>query len=156
MKRFRFTKNERVAGEKRIESLFTQGRTFLSYPFRVVYLETAEKTDEKVMPKMTDTPCNLEAPLKPEVPMSILISIPKRKMKSAVDRNRMKRLTREAYRLNKYRFLGWEAVGDRHFDVAFICVADKPCDYATVEKGMRKAIKELNKQKKKKNSAQNN
>ena len=156
MKRFRFTKNERVTGEKRIEALFTQGRAFLSYPFRVVYLETAEKTDEEDKPEMSDTACNLATPPKSGVPMSILVSVPKKRMKLAVDRNRMKRLVREAYRLNKYQFLGGEMTGDRHFDVAFICVADKPCDYATVEKGMRKAIKELNQRIVGKNSAQNN
>lgn len=56
----------------------------------------------------------------------------------------MKRLTREAYRLNKHLFFSRKAEENKHLDVAFICVADKPCDYATAEKGMRKAIKELN------------
>ncbi len=120
---FRFTKKERVTGEKRIEALFTQGRSFVSYPFRVIYLETEQN---QVMP------------------LSILISIPKRRIKSAVDRNRMKRLAREAYRLNKHLFANRELVGGEHWDVAFICVADKPYDYATVEKGMRKAFTELN------------
>ncbi|SFK29187.1 ribonuclease P protein component [Porphyromonadaceae bacterium KH3CP3RA] len=121
--RFRFTKKERVTGEKRIEALFAQGRSFMSYPFRVVYLETMQNRT---------------------IPLSILISIPKKRIKSAVDRNRMKRLTREAYRLNKHLFLSRKAEENKHLDVAFICVADKPCDYATVEKGMLKAIKELN------------
>ncbi|WP_148038814.1 ribonuclease P protein component [Proteiniphilum sp. X52] len=121
--RFRFTKKERVTGQKRIEELFARGRSFLSYPFRIVYLETMQNRT---------------------IPLSILISIPKKRMKSAVDRNRMKRLTREAYRLNKHLFLSREREKDKHWDVAFVCVADKPCDYATVEKGMRKAMKELN------------
>jgi ribonuclease P protein component len=56
----------------------------------------------------------------------------------------MKRLARETYRLNKQLFPPPEPSENGHWDVAFICVADKPCDYATVEKGMRKAIKELN------------
>jgi ribonuclease P protein component len=130
MKRFRFTKKERITGEKRIEALFAQGVSFMSYPFRIVYL----KTQNGVMP------------------LSILISIPKKRIKSAVDRNRMKRLAREAYRLNKQSFLCRES----YLDVAFICVADKPCDYAIVEKGVRKAIKELNHRIEEKNSAENN
>lgn len=121
--RFRFTKKERVAGEKRVETLFAKGRSFMSYPFRVVYLETTQGGT---------------------TPLSILISVPKRRIKSAVDRNRMKRLAREAYRLNKHLFIYGESAENRHFDVAFISVIDKPCDYAAVEKGMRKAIKELN------------
>lgn len=95
----------------------------MSYPFRIVYLETAQYGS---------------------MPLSILISIPKKRVKSAVDRNRMKRLGREAYRLNKHLFLSNGLAENENLDVAFIYVADKLCDYATVEKGIRKAIKELN------------
>lgn len=135
MKRFRFTKKERVTGEKRIEALFEKGRSFMSYPFRVVYLETTQSET---------------------APLSILVSIPKRRIKSAVERNRMKRLAREAYRLNKHLFLFLESEEGRHLDVAFISVADKPYDYATAEKGMLKAIRELNYRIEEKNSAENN
>lgn len=123
MERFKFTKEERVTGEKRIEALFMKGQAFLSYPFRVVYLETAQNGKR---------------------PLSILISVPKKRMKSAADRNRVKRLTREAYRLNKHLFLTNRLTENEYLDVAFICVADRPCDYTTVEKGMLKAIRELN------------
>ncbi|WP_298646708.1 ribonuclease P protein component [uncultured Proteiniphilum sp.] len=122
-KRFRFTKKERITGEKRVETLFAQGCSFMSYPFRIVYLKTTQNGT---------------------VPLSILISIPKRRIKSAVDRNRMKRLVREAYRLNKHLFPSRELAENEHLDAAFICVADKPCDYATVDKGVRKALRELN------------
>lgn len=123
MERFKFTKEERVTGEKRIEALFSKGRSFIAYPFRIVYLETTGQE---------------------KVPLSILISVPKKRMKSAVARNRMKRLSREAYRLNKHEFFLSDAHEDVHIDMALICVADKPCDYNIVEKGMRKALKELN------------
>jgi len=121
--RFRFIKKERITGEKRIEALFAQGCSFVSYPFRIVYLETARGE---------------------VTPWSILVSIPKRRIKSAVKRNRMKRLVREAYRLNKHLLLDPGSAENGHLDVAFICVADKPCDYATVEKGVQKAMRELN------------
>lgn len=122
-KRFRFTKIERVTGDKRIETLFAKGKSFLSYPFRVVFHETV--CDEKRS-------------------LSILISIPKKRLKSAVNRNRMKRLSREAYRLNKHQFIDGDNLRNEHVDVAFIYVADKLCEYATVEKGIQKALKELN------------
>lgn len=121
-KRFRFTKKERVTGDKRIEALFSRGRSFMSYPFRVVYLATT--------PEET-------------TPLSILVSIPKRRIKSSVDRNRMKRLVREAYRQNKHLLASREFAENEHWDVAFVGVSDKRCDYVTVEKGVVKAIKEL-------------
>ena len=134
-KRFRFTKKERVTGEKRIESLFERGRSFMAYPFRVVYVETI---------------------LDSIIPLSVLISIPKKRIKSAVDRNRMKRLAREAYRLNKHLFFSRALKENESLDVAFINVADKICDYATVEKGIRKALRELNHRIEQRNSAENN
>ena len=119
---FKFTKEERVTGEKRIETLFTQGRSFMAYPFRVIFLETAH-------------------PL--ATPLSILISIPKKRLKSAVHRNRMKRLAREAYRLNKHLIENSLLREEGHIDVAFIYVKDELSDFATVEKGLRKALGEL-------------
>lgn len=120
--RFRLTKIERITGERRIESLFTQGSSFMAYPFRVVWQIRNER---------------------PAASVSVLISIPKKRLKRAVDRNRMKRLTREAYRLHKQHLSGELPAGEGHLDVAFIYVKDEPSDYVTVEKGIRKAIREL-------------
>ncbi len=118
----RFTKDERVTGEKRIETLFTRGCSFMAYPFRVVFLETAHPHTR---------------------PLSVLISIPKKRLRSAVDRNRMKRLAREAYRLNKHLFDGVLSGEKAHIDVAFIYVKDALSEFAEVEKGMRKALSTL-------------
>jgi ribonuclease P protein component len=118
-KRFRFTKEERVTGKRRIETLFIQGCSFTAYPFRVVYLERLR--------------CQM-------IPTSILITVPKKRVRSAAHRNRMKRLTREAYRLNKHLLNPLPLREDRGIDVAFIYVKEGTTDYATVEKGMRKAL----------------
>ena len=115
---FSFNKAERVTGEKRIESLFSSGHSFVAYPMRVVFL----KTENSALPLV-----------------SILISVPKKRIKSAVKRNRIKRLIRETYRLNKHRI----ELNDCHLDVAFIYVKDDLPDCATVEKGMIKALKLL-------------
>ena len=97
----------------------------MAYPFRVVFLE-----NERLFP----------------APVSVLISIPKKRVRSAVQRNRLKRLAREAYRLNKHLF-NLSLLGEnRRLDVAFIYVKDEGTDYATVEKGMRKAMRELGRQ----------
>jgi ribonuclease P protein component len=122
---FNFTKEERVAGKKRVEHLFTHGRSMMVYPFRVVYLETTHPQT---------------------VPVSILVSIPKKRLRSAAHRNRMKRLTREAYRLNKHLFdvaLPGEEV---HIDVAFVYVKDALSDFSTVEKSVQKALSALKEQ----------
>jgi ribonuclease P protein component len=78
-KKLTFQKSERLIGEVRIKELFEEGEFLLSYPFRIGYKIVSES----------------------DVPIKVLISVPKKRFKHAVDRNHIKRLIREAYRLNK-------------------------------------------------------
>jgi|LSQX01.1.fsa_nt_gb ribonuclease P protein component len=118
--RFTFTKEERVTGEKRIDALFSRGASFVAYPFRVVFLES-ERTF-------------------PVLPLSVLISIPKKRIRSAAKRNRIKRLIREAYRLNKHLFDPKLLPPGSRLDLAFVYVRDQGADYELIEKGVRKAL----------------
>lgn len=118
-RQFTFSKKERLCGKTRIEKIFYSGDAFLSYPFRVIVLSRESESDG-------------EAP-------SLLISIPKKRLKKAVDRNRMKRLTREAYRLNK-SILIESLTDDKTVDIALIYVGDKLQPYAVVEKGVVRAL----------------
>ena len=78
-KQFTLGKNERLKHRKFIEKLFRQGKSFSVFPYRVFYL-----FDD-----------NLPAPLQAG------FSASSRNFKRAVDRNRIKRITKEAYRLQK-------------------------------------------------------
>lgn len=77
-------KEERICSKKLIEELFTGGKShsMTSYPVRLIYMQRERKE--------TGNP-----------PAVILVSVPKRHLKRAVDRNRVKRQIREAYRKNK-------------------------------------------------------
>ena len=77
---YTFKKEERLCSKKLIEELFHNGSSFLLYPFRMVWLVH---------------------PLPAEVPVQVLINVPKRRFKKAVHRNLIKRRIREVYRLNK-------------------------------------------------------
>jgi ribonuclease P protein component len=79
MKKYYFRKEERLCSIKQIEQLYSQGSSFSFYPFRIIYRSTSAQ----------------------EVPIQVVISVPKRKFKSAVDRNRIKRQIREVYRHSK-------------------------------------------------------
>ena len=81
---FSFRKSERIHSLKQIDELFGGGksRALSAFPIRVVYRYVHR--------------------LPTEAPFQVLISVPKRNLKHAVDRNRVKRQLREAYRLNKH------------------------------------------------------
>lgn len=127
--RFTFTKEERVTGEKRIEFLFTNGRSFISYPLRVIFVERTSQACS----------CNV----------SVFISVPKKRLKLAVKRNQTKRLMREAYRLNKYLLEPLFATDNRCMDIAFVYVKNEVSEYGEMEKAIKKALREISTQFKK-------
>ena len=78
---FKFRKEERLSGKKLIDELFKDGSSFYLHPFKVYYLEKEIATAS---------------------PVQVLMAVPSKNFPHAVDRNRIRRLMREAYRLNKH------------------------------------------------------
>ncbi|MEY8870745.1 ribonuclease P protein component [Flavobacteriaceae bacterium 144Ye] len=77
---FTYNKKEKLKSKKLIEQLFAEGQSVSAYPLKLIYLPV--DFDDSVLLKAG-------------------VTVSKRKFKNAVDRNRIKRLMREAYRLNK-------------------------------------------------------
>ncbi|MGY0407484.1 MAG: ribonuclease P protein component [Polaribacter sp.] len=73
-------KEERLKSRKLIEKLYQEGNSIKAFPLRMLYVQTAHTS---------------------EFPVQMGVSVAKRNFKRAVDRNRIKRLLREAYRLQK-------------------------------------------------------
>ncbi|MEO5594854.1 MAG: ribonuclease P protein component [Chitinophagaceae bacterium] len=82
-KQFTLGKNERLKSRKLIEELFSKGQRFGLFPYRVFYL--LNKTGHQY--------------IKSKLQCGVGVST--KNFKKAVDRNRIKRVTREAYRLQK-------------------------------------------------------
>ena len=123
--RHTFRKAERLCSKKHIEALFAgDNRSLTAYPLRAVYTETE---NEKIV--------NCKS-------LSLLISVSKRHFKHAVDRNRAKRLIREAYRLNKGLLLD-HLPEDTQLDLAFIWMSDELCDYAIIETKMKTILQRI-------------
>ncbi len=78
-----FPKKEKLKSKKLIGQLFEEGTGFVQFPFKLIYLEHALDKIDGVQAGFV---------------------VPKKNFKSAVKRNRIKRLLREAYRLNKSTF----------------------------------------------------
>lgn len=78
-----YPKNEKLKNEKLITRLFEEGKFISQFPLRLIYLKTEFKGGVKI---------------------KTAVSVSKKNFKKATDRNRIKRLLREAYRLNKLVF----------------------------------------------------
>ncbi len=136
---YTFRKNERL-GNNRLQSLlFDQGKSFFQYPFRVQYLFFGKKGMDEHLRHQEDHPPGAVF----LYPAKCLVSVSKRQMKKAVQRNRAKRLVREAYRKNKntfYTFLERERCNAM---VAFVYTADKILSYNEIQEAVSQSIKKL-------------
>jgi ribonuclease P protein component len=86
-----FCKDERLSRKSLIKKLFDEGEKRFFYPFRITFLE-----------------CDVPS----KYPVQLLITVPRSLFKNATDRNRIKRLVREAYRQNKY--ILYDALSENH------------------------------------------
>ena len=101
---YRLTRGERLKSKLLTDRLFNGGgsRGMSAFPLRMVYLPM-ERGEH-------------------QAPASIMVSVPKRCLRHAVDRNRVKRQVREAYRTNKHLLQPKEG---QALLIAFICVEHK-------------------------------
>lgn len=116
-------KAERLYSKIVIEKMFAGGasRSFSVFPLRAVYMSVDRQ----------------------EVPASILISVPKKRFKRAVKRNRVKRQIREVYRKNKQPLLdGLQNKGQR-LAIAFIYLSDELVATAELEEKMKTALSRI-------------
>ena len=136
---YTFKKNERL-GNYRLQSLlFDHGKAFFQYPFRVQYLFLTEKEMEGYLPDQKD-----KAPGAVFIyPAKCLVSVSKRQIKQAVQRNQVKRLVREAYRKNKYSFYTFLEKKGYLSLVAFVYTADKIFPYSDIEEKVKLALVKL-------------
>jgi len=77
---FKYSKKDKLKSKKLIDQLFTNGKAVTAYPLRLVYIKTKFEDGSQ---------------------LKTGVSVSKRLHKTAVSRNQIKRLLREAYRLNK-------------------------------------------------------
>lgn len=124
-KRFTLGRNERLKSRKQIEQLFNSGQRFMNPPFRIFYSFQANK--------QTDiTP-----------PLQAGFGASSRNFKTAVERNRIKRLTKEAYRLQKNAVHDNLKEQNRRLYVFFIYTGKKPPVYAEVYDSIGIALAKL-------------
>lgn len=118
------SKKERIVSQKLIETLFGGGnsQSMAAFPLRVVYMRRIR--------------------LEQQPPVQMLVSVPKKRFKHAVDRNRVKRQIREAFRHHK-EVLYAALPSDEQLLIAFLWLSDRHCATQEVEQRIEKLIKRL-------------
>lgn len=102
-KTFTYNKKEKLKSRKQLEALFGKGKTVLHFPVKVFYRLPGEPLDNVVKAG---------------------VGASSRNFKKAVQRNRIKRLLREAYRLHKQPLHQFMEAHNRQL-VVFLLYIDK-------------------------------
>ena len=124
--RHRFARSEKLKSRKAIGRLFSgRSPSIGQFPLRLIYQP-------------------LEEPLS-DAPVQFTVSVPKRKFPKATDRNRLRRQTREAWRLHKHRL--YQALPEHAPQYAFMVLyVDKEAQpFEEIERAMRGLIRRFRK-----------
>ena len=122
--KFSFPKTERIVSQKQIDALFTGtgSHSKAAFPVRAVYIVKEREAG------------------RPSV--QLLLSVPKKRFKHAVDRNRVKRQLREAFRHHKHLLID-ALPDDKAVDLAFIWLSPSHLLSADIEKRVVALLKHI-------------
>jgi ribonuclease P protein component len=108
LKRNGLSSLERIRSRRLFDAMFSSGKSLKSFPVRMMWMET---------------------PVINAVPVRMAVSVPKRWMHDAVDRNRMKRLVRESYRINKHTLSELLSQKEKSLALLFIVQSKTPLTF---------------------------
>lgn len=123
MPSFKFSKSEKLKSRKVIQQLFERRHSIQIFPLRLIW--------GPIEPRFNTYPCQFA------------VTVPKKRFAKAVDRNRIKRLIREVYRLSKP--VWYEALSplDQQYGLMFIYTGKKEPTIRELEKSMKRLRKKL-------------
>lgn len=129
-------KSGRIHHRSLQEKLFASGKKLHEYPLKAVWNTL---TEDELRANFRDRVPDLIGPLQ------VLVSVPKKKRRKAVDRVLMRRRIREAFRLNRATLM--TAIGEsghvRTMSVGIIYMKEENAPYAAIEEKMRKILTRL-------------
>lgn len=122
-KKFTLGKNERLKSRKQIDQLFAEGKSFAVNPFRIYYV--------------------IDGQLSMVSELQFGIGVGAKNFKKAVDRNRIKRLTREAWRLQKNELKEKLKASGKQLNVFLIYTGKELPDFKIIKDKVAVALKKL-------------
>ncbi len=125
MSSFTFPIEEKLKSKKIIDALFqNKGITGFAYPIKAVY--------------------NIEKAIENQIACpAIAVTVPKKKFKSAVSRNKLKRRIKEAYRLNSGQIKSFCTNNNIFIPIVFIYIATDFEEYQKIESSIKKILKNI-------------
>jgi ribonuclease P protein component len=133
-RQFTWNKNEKLKSRKRIERVFKEGKGLTLFPFKVLWL---------LQPGTAGSLGKAGSSGNAGSPLQAGFGVSSRHFKRAVDRNRIKRLSREAYRLQKQPLFRRLEEKGLSLAVFFIYTGKDLPDYATVTHKIGVALQKL-------------
>lgn len=125
-KQFTLGKDERLKSRKQIDHLFREGRSFNLFPYRVLFAISQRQPDSSAV-------------------IQFGIGVSTRHFKKAVDRNRIKRLSREAWRLQKNELRELLTSREKSLNVFFVFTGKELVAFAEVNEKIAGSINKLKK-----------
>ena len=120
--KYTYHKTEKLKSRKLIDGLFTGGKSFSVFPIKVFYMFLPDATTQ---------------------PVQAGVGVSARNFRKAVDRNRIKRLLRECYRLNKLSLHERIQQSNKPIAVFFLYTGKELPEYALLDEKMKVVITKL-------------
>lgn len=117
-----FKKEERLHSKKIIDLLFEKGASFSIGPIRTIWLQAEPKQ---------------------RCPVQVLIAVPRKNISRAVQRNKLKRRMREAYRKNKSPLLEMLNQKGNSISLAFVYTQNEVIAYQEIEEKIILSLQRL-------------
>lgn len=120
MPNYTFKKAERLKSKKIIDSLFQEGQSFGAYPLRIVWVPVEGNA----------------------YPVQCTVSVSKKRFPKAVDRNRVKRQLREAWRLNKHHLYA-ALSAEEQYAIMLLYTGKEQAPQHEIEQSVQRIIKKF-------------
>lgn len=118
---YSFPKHTRLKNSKAIAMLFQSGNQLKKFPIKIVYSQADQDALEPVI--------------------KVAFSVPKRNFKRAVDRNYLKRILRESYRLQKQIL---QLQTNKSYNIMFIYLSKEKSNFVTIKPKMEQLLLKFN------------